>query len=73
MSNKPLAKAELSQPFASARFEGDETPTIDFTIVTTPGFSTGATVNVATAKALIEKLQAALAAIEDGAQPGTVI
>jgi hypothetical protein len=46
-------------PFAST---GE--PTIDFTIPTTPGFSTGATISLETARTLILALQAKLEEID---------
>jgi hypothetical protein len=56
MTEIQQVQVEIAQPFASNPGE----PTLDFTIPTTPGFSTGATISQATARELIKKLQATL-------------
>lgn len=55
MTDRPV-HVEIAQPFAHAPGE----PTLSFTVPTTPGFSTGATISQQAARDLIRELQAGL-------------
>lgn len=59
MADQPV-RVEIAQPFAHNPSE----PTLDFTVPTTPGFRTGATISQETARDLISELQATLDQID---------